>query len=122
MNFVKMRILHSKIDKSPYEEFWGKRPKIDWMRTYGSTCWAMIPKTLRKKGDYKATEGIFVGYFDDSKAYKIWIPRTRSIIKSRDVIFDEMVHIQRVTLHDIKEQEKSPWSNDDDLPIISNIQ
>ena len=34
--------------------------------------------SIRWKGQYKSIEGIFVGYSDDSKAYKIWIPRTHN--------------------------------------------
>ena len=56
-------------------------------------------------------EGIFVGYFDDSKAYKIWIPRTHTVLKARDVIFDESNHIERVTIH---------ATDDDDLPNLWN--
>jgi Integrase core domain len=31
VNFVKNRILHSRIGKSPYEAFWNTKPRIDWM-------------------------------------------------------------------------------------------
>ena len=54
-------------------------------------------------------EGIFVGYFDNSKAYKIWVPRTHTILKSHDVIFDESNHIEQVTIHS---------TVDDDLPNL----
>ena len=52
-----------------------------------------------------------VGYFDDSKAYKIWIPCTQTVLKVRDVIFDEYNHIERVTIH---------ATDDDDLPDLWN--
>jgi Pol polyprotein, beta-barrel domain/Integrase core domain/GAG-pre-integrase domain len=66
VNFVKNRLLHCKIGASPYEAFWGTKPRLDWLRTYGSRCWSLIPKATRRKGDFKSVEGIFVGYFDDS--------------------------------------------------------
>jgi transposase InsO family protein len=105
VNFVKNRLLHSRIGVSPHEAFWGQKPKIDWFRTYGSKCWALVPKAIRRKGDFRSIEGIFVGYFDNSKAYKIWIPRTHTVIKSRDVIFDEYNHIERVTIHSTDEED-----------------
>ena len=108
-NFVKNRLLHTRIEKSPHEEFWGHKPKIDWLRAYGSKCWVLIPKHIRKKGDFRSVEGIFIGYYDDSKAYKIWIPRIQQIMKARDVIFDESNHIERVTIH---------ATDDDDLPNL----
>ena len=66
----------------------------------------MAPKERRKKGDFKTTEGVFVGYHDDSKAYKVWIPHTHTLIKSRDVIF-ETNHIEHTTIH---------GTDDDNLP------
>ena len=98
-NFVKNRVLHTKLGISPYEAFWGSKPKVDWLRTYGSRCWALVPKVTRKKGDYKSIEGIFIGYYDNSKAYKIWIPETQTVMKVRDVIFDESHTITRTTIH-----------------------
>jgi hypothetical protein len=91
--------LHSRLGISPYEAFWGAKPRLDWLRTYGSKCWALIPKAARRKNEYKSIEGIFVGYYNYSKAYKMWIPRTKSVIKARDTIFDESNHIERITIH-----------------------
>ena len=96
---------------SPYEAFWKSKPKIDWLRTYSSKCWVLIPKATQGKGTYKSADGIMVGYFDDSKAYKIWIPHMQTMLKVRDVIFDEYHHIGRVTIH---------ATDDDDLPDLWN--
>lgn len=76
VNFVKNCILHHHLSLSPYEAFWGKKPNIDWLQTYGCKCWALIPKIIQKKRQYKSVKGIFIGYFDNSKAYKIWVPQT----------------------------------------------
>ena len=99
VNFVRNHILHSCLSISPHEAFWGTRPRVDWLRTYGSKCWALIPKAIRFKNQFKSVEGIFVGYYDNSKAYKVWIPRTNTVLKVRDTIFDESNHIERVTIH-----------------------
>ena len=109
VNFVKNRVLHSRLGISPYQAFWGTKPKVDWLRIYGSKCWALIPKSTRLKNQYKSIEGIFVGYYDNSKAYKIWIPRTNTVLKARDAIFDEYNHIERVTIH---------ATDNDDLPNL----
>ena len=46
INFVKNRVLHSRIGMSPYEAFWDSKPKVDWLCTYGCKCWALIPKAV----------------------------------------------------------------------------
>jgi hypothetical protein len=94
---------------SPYEAFWGTMPQIDWLRMFGLKFWALIPKLIRRKGDFRSIEGIFVGYFNNSKVYKIWVPQTRSILKARDVIFDGSNHIEHVTIHS---------TDEDDLPNL----
>jgi len=48
-----------------------------------------VPKEHRKKLDYKAMGGVFVGYCLTSKHYKIYDPKSRRLITSRDVIFYE---------------------------------
>ena len=109
VNFVKNRLFHARIEMSPYEAFWGRKPRVDWLRTFGIKCWALVPKQIRRKGNFRSVEGIFIGYFDNSKAYKIWVPRTRTLLKSCDVIFDELNHIERVMIH---------ATDDDDLPNL----
>ena len=69
MSFVWNWVLHSKIRTTPYKAFRGIKPQIDWLRAYGSKCWALIPKQVCKKGEYKSIEGIFVGYFKNSRSY-----------------------------------------------------
>lgn len=48
-----------------------------------------IPDATRKKLDPKGREGIFVGYFDTSKAFRVWIPEKQKVVISRDVLVDE---------------------------------
>jgi hypothetical protein len=43
----------------------------------------------RTKLDPSANNGIFVGYNDTSKAYRIYIPSHQKVKISRDVTFDE---------------------------------
>jgi transposase InsO family protein len=38
VNFVRNQILHSHLGISPYEPFWGTKPRLDWLRAYGSKC------------------------------------------------------------------------------------
>ena len=52
---------------------------------------------------------MFVGYYNNLKAYRIWIPKTNTVLKARDVIFNESNHIKRVTIH---------TTDNDDLPDL----
>lgn len=59
------------------------------MKFFGCVSYAHVPDQLRKKLDSKGEKCIFVGYNDDSKAYKLYNPSTKKVIISRDVQFIE---------------------------------
>ena len=59
------------------------------MKFFGCVAYADVLDQLRKKLDSKGEKCIFVGYSDESKAYKIYNPSTKKVIISRDVKFIE---------------------------------
>ncbi|KAK9744954.1 Integrase core domain [Popillia japonica] len=75
---------------TPYERFYGVNPDISHLRTFGCRAWYKI-KQPKTKFEPRAEEGIMVGYSSESKAYRIYDPRTRKIILARDVVFDENI-------------------------------
>ena len=75
--------------KTPYELWTGRRPSVDHLRVFGSVAYVHVPKVQRKKLEPKSIKCLFVGYCTDTKAYRLWDPKRRRIIVSRDVIFDE---------------------------------
>ena len=72
-----------------------------------------IPAPSRRKLDPKAQQGIFVGYSDESKAFRIWISAKSQIVISQDVTFDED-RIVKYTLPDSK-------SNTSNSSLIPNL-
>ena len=48
-----------------------------------------IPKDKKTKLDPSGRKGIFVGYNDTIKAYRIYYPRLKKIDISKDITFDE---------------------------------
>lgn len=72
------------------EEIWSnKKPTLKHLRVFGCKAMVHIPKEKRKKLEKKSVDGILVGYSTESKAYRIYNPRTKDVITSRDVIFFE---------------------------------
>ena len=59
------------------------------IRIFGSQAMTHIPKEKRKKFDSKSEELVFVGYCEDTKGYRLFRMGTKTIVKSRDVIFIE---------------------------------
>ena len=69
--------------------FSGKKPEVSHLRIFGCPVYIHIPKEKRTKLDPSGKKGIFVGYSESSKAYRIYFPGYKKIDISRDVTFDE---------------------------------
>jgi hypothetical protein len=76
-------------NKTPEEMFTGEKPEVIHLRIFGCPVYVHVPKDKRSKLDPSGKKGIFVGYSETSKAYRVYIPGHRQIETSRDVTFDE---------------------------------
>ena len=76
---------------TPFEALLGFKPAINHLIVFGSKAFAHVPKEDRKKLDSNAIKFIFVGYYIEFKAYKLFNPSTRKVFVSIDVIFHEQV-------------------------------
>eukprot|EP00253_Pinus_taeda_P024602 PITA_24602 len=72
------------------EEAWsGRKQGVTHMRVFGCVAYAHIPDQLRRKLDSKGEKCIFIGYSEESKAYRLYILSTKKFFISRDVQFIE---------------------------------
>jgi len=77
------------IGKTPFELWTGNKPNVSHMRVFGSTFLVVLHKSHIDGtfGD-KAVKGVFLGYPDGSKAYKV-ILDVGKVVKARSVVFAE---------------------------------
>jgi hypothetical protein len=54
-----------------------------------------VPKEKKTKMEPSGKKGVFVGYIENSKAYKIYVPSHRQIEISKNVTFDEEVAFKK---------------------------
>ena len=88
--YVQNRTPHRVLEKkTPEEVFSGKKLEVIHLRIFGCPMYVHIPKEKRTKLDPSGKKGIFVGYSESSKAYRIYFPGYKNIDISRDVTFDE---------------------------------
>ncbi|GJS72527.1 putative ribonuclease H-like domain-containing protein [Tanacetum coccineum] len=88
--YVQNRVLVIKPhNKAPYELFLGRKHALSFMRPFG--CPVTILNTLDHLGkfDGKADERFFVGYFTNSKAFRVFNSRTRIVEENMHVKFSE---------------------------------
>ncbi|GJT34358.1 retrovirus-related pol polyprotein from transposon TNT 1-94 [Tanacetum coccineum] len=77
------------LGKTPYELFKGKNPSLEHFKVFGSKCFILNTKDYLTKFDPKSTEGIFLGYSPNSKAYLILNKETMRVEESLNVRFDK---------------------------------
>jgi hypothetical protein len=78
----------SLIGNMPCEAKHGKKPMVSFLRTFGCLAFVKELNDVRKLDD-RSTPGVFIGYEEGVKAYRVLDPRTRRVRLARDVIFDE---------------------------------
>ena len=76
-------------NKVPQEAWKGMNHSVSHLKYFGCVAYAHILDELRKKLDKKGQKCIFIGYSEDTKAYKLNDPVARKVIISRDVQFFE---------------------------------
>lgn len=70
-------------------ELWKKvKPDLSKFRIFGSKAYVFVPKQKRRKWDEKSREMTFVGYDQNSKAYRMVDLNTMEVQISRDVRFE----------------------------------
>uniref|UniRef100_A0AAV1UAI6 Integrase catalytic domain-containing protein n=1 Tax=Peronospora matthiolae TaxID=2874970 RepID=A0AAV1UAI6_9STRA len=88
--YVKNRLPSPKVvHKIPFEIVYNSKPSVKHMRAFGCQTFILTPKEKRLKWDPKARAGIFVGYEEVSKAYRVYDIEAGQVVISRDVNFDE---------------------------------
>ena len=75
--------------KTPFEAWFGKKPGVKHLRTFG--CLAYVKKVgpgVTKLSD-RSVPGVFFGYEPGTKGYRVYDPVNNKLMVTRDVIFDE---------------------------------
>ena len=62
---------------------------MKYFRIFGSTCFILKDRENVGKFDFRSDEGIFLGYFSTSKAYRVYNKRTIKVMETVNVVIDE---------------------------------
>ena len=75
--------------------FMGENLEVSHLKIFGFPIYVHIPKEKRTKLDPSGKKGVFVGYCEVSKAFRIYNPGFHHMEISRDVTFDEEATLKR---------------------------
>ncbi|GKA39364.1 retrovirus-related pol polyprotein from transposon TNT 1-94 [Tanacetum coccineum] len=84
-------LIHTRqLMKTPYELVHDKKPDLTFFRVFGALCYPTNDSEDLGKLQPTADIGIFVGYAPSRKGYRIYNKRTRRIMETIHVQFDEL--------------------------------
>nr|GEW29937.1 integrase, catalytic region, zinc finger, CCHC-type, peptidase aspartic, catalytic [Tanacetum cinerariifolium] len=83
-------IIHLRHGKTPYELLHNKLPDLSFFHVFGALCYPTNNSKNLGKLQPKADIRIFIGYAPTKKAFRIYNKRTRRIVETIHVDFDEL--------------------------------
>jgi hypothetical protein len=75
-------------DRTLYEAWHKHKPTVSHLRVFSCLAFGKELGHIGKLDD-RSTTGVFIGYAEGSKAYRILDPGTQHVCTTRDVVFDE---------------------------------
>ncbi|GKF06990.1 retrovirus-related pol polyprotein from transposon TNT 1-94, partial [Tanacetum coccineum] len=82
--------VHTRHNKTPYELIRDRKPNVQYFHVFGSLCYPTNGRDDLGKMKLKADIGIFVGYSESSRRFRIYNHRTKKIMETNHVKFDEL--------------------------------
>ncbi|GJV22778.1 retrovirus-related pol polyprotein from transposon TNT 1-94 [Tanacetum coccineum] len=102
-------IIHTRHNKTPYELLHGKKPNVEYFHVFGSLCYPTNDRDDLGKMKPKADIGVFIGYSETSRGFRIYNRCTKKIMETINVKFDELTTM--ASEHDCLEPELQRFIN-----------
>nr|GEX00146.1 retrovirus-related Pol polyprotein from transposon TNT 1-94 [Tanacetum cinerariifolium] len=83
-------IIHRRFNKTSYELINGRKPNISFLHVFRALCYPKNDREDIGKLGAKGDIGFFIGYSADSCAYRVYNRRTKKIMETMNVSFDEL--------------------------------
>ena len=92
------RVPNKNKEKTPYEEWVGRKRSLSYLRTWGCLVKVNVPITKKRKLRPKIVDCVFLGYAQRSITYRFLVVKSNvldmhvdTIMESRDAIFFEYI-------------------------------
>jgi len=116
---------------TPYELWYGRRPRVDRLRTFGCDCYKLLSRYPKIPGQMARKRLIYVGETGDRMGWRVFCPTTYTFSTEFELIFDEnsaQSRINHLKLYDARRDLAKkgklldlPLQSDDFAPTEANI-
>ncbi|GJS31689.1 NIN-like protein [Tanacetum coccineum] len=110
-----------KVDKTPYELWYGKVPNLSYLKVWGSE--ALVKWDTPEKLQQRSVKCIFIGYPKETMGYYFYFPPENKIVVARyDEFFEKNLITQEVSgramdLEEIQDEDTSPSEITSKIPM-----
>ncbi|GJW49133.1 putative zinc finger, CCHC-type containing protein [Tanacetum coccineum] len=114
-------------EKMAYDIINDRKPSIKHLHIFGCTCYLTRDGKNLDKMKEKGDPCILVGYFTQSKGYRVYNKRTRLIVESIHLRFDEIKEMSKTSVANDtsglvpQRQKASDYDNSDPVPQLQNV-
>lgn len=114
--YLRNRFPHRSIQKQiPYTLMFERKCSVRHLKVIGSLAYVYVEKNKRDKLDPKVKEGVLIGYAYQTIGYRIWYPKERKVLETKQVKFNELIKgYKRNSLFQKNEELVQIPSNDSD--------
>ncbi|GJS74366.1 retrovirus-related pol polyprotein from transposon TNT 1-94 [Tanacetum coccineum] len=112
-------LIHTRYNKTPYELVRGRKPNVEYFHVFGSLCYPTNDREDLGKMKLKADIRIFIGYSESSRGVRIYNRRSKKIIETIHVKFDELTTMD--FKHNCLEPKTNRFYNDDSSAEYTSI-
>ncbi|GJU42264.1 retrovirus-related pol polyprotein from transposon TNT 1-94 [Tanacetum coccineum] len=111
-------IINTRHNKTPYELLRGRKPNVEYFHVFGSLCYPTNDRDDLGKMKPKADIGVFIGYSETSRGFRIYNRRTKRIMETIHVKFDELTTM--ASEHDCLEPDLQRFNNPNSSDDLMN--
>ncbi|GKA31801.1 integrase, catalytic region, zinc finger, CCHC-type containing protein [Tanacetum coccineum] len=104
-------LIHTHYNNTPYELLRDRKPNVQYFHVFGSLFFPTNDHEDLGKMKPKPDIGIFIGYSETSRGFQIFNRRTRKIMETIHVKFDELTTM--ASEHNCLEPDTNRFNNDD---------
>nr|GEX43502.1 retrovirus-related Pol polyprotein from transposon TNT 1-94 [Tanacetum cinerariifolium] len=87
-------LIHKRYNNTPYELLRERKPNMEYFHVSGSLCYQTNDREDLGKMKPKADIGIFIGYSESFRGFQIYNRRTRKIMETIHVKFNELIAME----------------------------
>ena len=94
---------------------------MKYFRIFGSKCYILNDRENPGKFDAKSDEGIFLGYSTNSRAYRVYNKRTKTVMEPINMVIDNTIFEKGID-NDGEGQILKKNEDDDDMSQGENVE